>query len=220
MLRRGADPRKYGKRIEKRNKSRFTNFDLEDYKSIFETISKLRRHQSGKYSTNIMRTFIWLTLLAAACYGCGGAEQAADNINTLAKEWDAATMEVTGAVNRIAEAQENVNETLNRLIETKQLTGTPENEQQALRENLEAHSENLAEYAEQAFEFVNQWQEGAEQLDKLKTGMKTGELPGDTEGQLQNLRDMISTGRAKAETWHQAAEEAEATTDRAQSLMQ
>jgi len=129
-------------------------------------------------------------------------------------------MEVTGAVNRIAEAQETVNETLNRLIETEQLTGTPEEEQQALRENLEAHSENLAEYAEQAFEFVNQWQEGAERLDKLKTSIQTGEVSGDIEDQRRDLRDMISAGRAKAETWKQAAEEAEGTTERAQELMQ
>jgi len=162
-----------------------------------------------------MRTLISLILLASCCFGCGGAGQDAENIDTLAKDWDKATMEVTSAVNHLAEAQEAVNETLNELMKAEERGSLPAEEQQALRESLEAHSESLSVQAEQAFEFVNQWQEGAERLDKLKTA----ESPSDTNSQLRALKDMIRTGRAKAEAWNQTAEEAEATTASAQELV-
>lgn len=167
-----------------------------------------------------MRKFILLTLLAACCLGCNNTEQNTEEIKALVQEWDKATMEVTGAINHIAEAQDSVNLAIRMMLEAEGLTGKTKEEQQALSENLQAQNERLAEYAQRAFEFVNQWQEGAERLDMLKTGSKQEALPADTKDRIDKLKDLVNTGLAKAEEWDRIAREAKDTADLAQALSQ
>ena len=138
----------------------------------------------------------------------------------LAQEWDQATMDVTDAVNQIAETQETANETANALLEAEALSEKQNVDQQDLRETLRAQSETLAEYSQSAFEFVNQWQTGAERLDQLKTAAEKGEMPADAASQISGIREMIQTGQAKAQEWNKAAKEARVAVDSARQVLQ
>jgi DNA repair ATPase RecN len=167
-----------------------------------------------------MRTFFLCSILAACCLACSSDPTPQEDITKLALEWDQATMDVTDAVNQVAEAQETANETATALLEAEALAGDQGSEQQELLETLQAQSETLAEYSQAAFEFVNQWQAGAERLDQLKTAAEKGEMSTEANAQIGSIREMIQTGQAKAKEWNKAAEDALMAVDSARLVLQ
>ncbi len=157
-----------------------------------------------------MRYHFYLCALLFGLAACGGVQDRQEEaIQELSKKWDQATLEVTEAVNRVAEAQEAANEMAQQLAEAKNLSSQAREQFNTLEQNLRTQSETLAELSQEAFEFVNRWQEGADRLNLLKEGVKEGELPSNTQSTIEDLQAMIETGQARAKEWTRAAMEAE-----------
>ena len=147
-----------------------------------------------------MRTlYLLLTVLLFIVPGCAGPDGQKDALIATVGEWDDATAQVTNAINRVAEVQESATEML------AGLQGMPE-----LKESLSLQVEVLNGLSQEAFEFVNRWQEGADQLNAIKEQAAEGSMPSGAEEELQRLQELIKAGRAKAREWNQSAEEAEA----------
>jgi hypothetical protein len=52
-----------------------------------------------------------------------------------------------------------------------------------------------------AFEFVNKWQHGGEQLASLNDGISSGKLPENADNKIQELQEILTIGNANLENW-------------------
>ena len=152
-----------------------------------------------------MRKLIILSLLAAALASCSNVAKYKEAIETLSADWEATTSKVSATVSQITEAQDQAKTALQAISPSEEASASLTEDQSMkigeLQGVLQEQMGNLGQLAQKAFEFVNQWQEGSEKLEDLKTGLAEGKLPADAQSTIDNLKEMVTTAGEEVKGW-------------------
>lgn len=152
-----------------------------------------------------MRKLILFTILAIALTSCSNVGKYKEAIDTLSSNWESTTSEVTSAVDQITQAQEMAKSALASMNPPAEVAATLNEEQTGklnlLKQATQAQMGDLGALAQQAFEFVTEWQAEGEKLTALKDGLSSGKLPGDVQGTIDSLKGLVDTAGENVTTW-------------------
>lgn len=157
-----------------------------------------------------MRKLITITILALAFSSCSNVGKYKESIETLSAEWEASTAKVSAAVDQITQAQEQAKSVQEAMVlpEGASLTEEQSAKVATIQQTVQEQMGKLGELAQQAFEFVDQWQQEGEKVEALKDGLSEGKLPGDVQATIDNLKSMVATAEEKAVNWESQANDA------------
>ncbi|MCB0570149.1 MAG: hypothetical protein KDC66_10315 [Phaeodactylibacter sp.] len=155
-----------------------------------------------------MRNLILVSLLALA-FSCSNVGKFQEAINTLSTDWDAATAQVTEAVNKISQTQDMAKSALSAMNPDETVMAKLTDEQKTkideLKQGVQGQMASLGQLAQTAFEFVSKWQKEGENMEALKEGLANKKLPKDVQATIDNLKAMATTGTENAASWNEQA---------------
>lgn len=128
--------------------------------------------------------------LALGCQPGTSAEQE-KAIEAVSQEWDGQTLQVTTQVADILELQKRAAKA------AAALDSLSTQEAKELAAALGGQKARLDSLSEASFAFVNQWQEGAEQLYAIKSDAEEGK----TAKPVAPLQELLQEAKAKSKAW-------------------
>lgn len=152
-----------------------------------------------------MRRLIFFSMLALVLSSCSNVAQFKEPVETLINDWEATTGKIMTVMEQITQMQNAATTTLNAMSPSEEIFEQMNDDQKATLSNLVQQVQlqvgSLGNTSKKAFEFVNKWQQGGEQLSTLNDGISNGELPENPEAMIKELQGLLSTGNTNIENW-------------------
>ena len=161
--------------------------------------------------------FAVLTFVLASCSNVGKYKEA---IESLSGDWDSTTNAVVAIGEKITTAQNSWNTMQESMVVTDEMTeNLGEDVLGQITELVAGNgaiSDQFGDLSKGVFEFVSNWEEKGKKLTELKEGLAGGKLPGDVQGTIDELTNLVSEGKTKVSGWEEGLASAQAA---AQSAM-
>jgi hypothetical protein len=153
----------------------------------------------------MMPKSILLPIILLVLTSCSNVAQYKETLDTLTNDWKATAGQIMTVIEQITQMQNTATTTLNAMSPSEEITAQMTEEQTATLNNLKQQVQvqigALGEASKTAFEFVNKWQHGGEQLASLNDGISSGKLPENADNKIQELQEILTIGNANLENW-------------------
>jgi flagellar biosynthesis chaperone FliJ len=151
-----------------------------------------------------MRKALFLLVLVSF-FACNNVAKFKDAITNLTTDWDSATSLVTDFAGKLNGAQAEMNTMKDAMNLTEEVKAMLTEEQKASVQQyisqFGVHNQTLGQLSGDVFGFVNTWQEKAQEVEALKTGLTEGKLPENVQEQIDGLTGMIAEAKGKVSGW-------------------
>ncbi len=155
-----------------------------------------------------MRKNALLMGLAIVLFACNSVEKFRAPIEELVGSWDTTTAAVTEFVGTLGAEQTGANEALAAMVVPEDLAKKMDEAATAkvgeLKNSLTEQIGALGTLNSTVTAFVGEWTTKAAEVNTLKEGLAAGKLSGDVLGQVNGLKEMVTTATTNLDGWKTA----------------